>query len=157
MREAFDNPAITTDVIVGFPGETEEEFAATRQYLEQVHFYEMHVFKYSRREGTRAAVMPDQVPEPVKAERSDQLLELEKRMSREYRQGFVGTVQEILLEEPAEIGGLPCVVGHTRQYVRAAVLSADAGTAAKSAARFARRNTRTPAAPGHPPLPEAGS
>ena len=92
------------------------------------------MFKYSRREGTRAAVMPDQVPEPVKAERSDQLLELEKRMSREYRQGFVGTVQEILLEEPAEIGGLPCVVGHTRQYVRAAVLSAAAGNAANPAA-----------------------
>ncbi|WP_276853074.1 tRNA (N(6)-L-threonylcarbamoyladenosine(37)-C(2))-methylthiotransferase MtaB [Enterocloster lavalensis] len=148
LREAFDNPAITTDVIVGFPGETEEEFAATRQYLEQVHFYEMHVFKYSRREGTRAAVMPDQVPEPVKAERSDQLLELEKRMSREYRQGFVGTVQEILLEEPAEIGGLPCMVGHTRQYVRAAVLSADAGNAANCGAPAADAGTAAnPAAP----------
>ena len=134
LREAFDNPAITTDVIVGFPGETEAEFAATRQYLEQVHFYEMHVFKYSRREGTRAAVMPDQVPEPVKAERSDKLLELEERMSREYRQGFVGTVQEILLEEPAETGGIPCVVGHTRQYVRAAVPAPVAGNTAKSAA-----------------------
>lgn len=78
--------------------------------------------------------MPDQVPEPVKAERSDKLLELEKRMSREYRQGFVGTVQEILLEEPAEIGGIPCVVGHTRQYVRAAVPAPVAGNTVKSAA-----------------------
>ena len=92
------------------------------------------MFKYSRREGTRAAVMPDQVPEPVKAERSDKLLELEKRMSREYRQGFVGTVREILLEEPAEIGGIPCVVGHTRQYVRAAVPAPVAGNTVKSAA-----------------------
>lgn len=127
LRRAFDNPAITTDVIVGFPGETQEEFETTRRFLEQVHFYEMHVFKYSRREGTRAAVMPDQVPEPVKGERSDVLLELEARMSGEYRARFVGTEQEILLEEPAVIGGVSCAVGHTRQYVKAAVPMEDTG------------------------------
>ena len=121
LRRAFHEPAITTDVIVGFPGETEEEFAVTREFLEKVHFYEMHVFKYSKRAGTRAAVMPDQVPEPVKAARSDVLLELEKRMSREYRERFIGTSQEILLEEPVTIDGREWAVGHTRQYVRAAV------------------------------------
>lgn len=138
LRRAFGDPAITTDVIVGFPGETKEEFAATRQYLEQVHFYEMHVFKYSKREGTRAAVMPDQVPEPVKAERSDELLELERRMSREYRERFVGSVQEILLEEPVLIGGISWAVGHTRQYVKAAVPAKEAGDLARGAMVKAR-------------------
>ena len=85
LREIFDHPAITTDVIAGFPGETEEEFEETRRFLETVRFYEMHVFKYSKRQGTRAAVMEDQVSEQVKARRSDVLLELEKTMSREYR------------------------------------------------------------------------
>ena len=75
LRQWFDHPAITTDVIVGFPGETQEEFEITREFLKKVHFYEMHVFKYSKRAGTRAAVMPDQVPEQVKGRRSDVLLE----------------------------------------------------------------------------------
>ena len=94
----------------------------------------------------------------MKAERSDQLLELEKRMSREYRQGFVGTVQEILLEEPAEIGGLPCVVGHTRQYVRAAVLSADVGNAENCGAPVLDAGTAAnPSAPHeHPAAPARG-
>ena len=78
LREIFDHPAITTDVIAGFPGETEEEFEETRRFLETVRFYEMHVFKYSKRQGTRAAVMEDQVSEQVKARRSDVLLELER-------------------------------------------------------------------------------
>ena len=90
LREIFDHPAITTDVIAGFPGETEEEFEETRRFLETVRFYEMHVFKYSKRQGTRAAVMEDQVPEQVKARRSDVLLELEKTMSREYRGALCG-------------------------------------------------------------------
>ena len=68
LREVFDNPAITTDVIVGFPGETEEEFETTAAFLEKVHFFEMHVFKYSVRKGTVAASMKDQVPEQVKNE-----------------------------------------------------------------------------------------
>lgn len=121
LREVFDHPAITTDVIAGFPGETEEEFEETRRFLETVRFYEMHVFKYSKRQGTRAAVMEDQVPEQVKARRSDVLLELEKTMSREYRERFAGSRVSVLFEEAAEIGGKWYMMGHTPQYVRAAL------------------------------------
>lgn len=121
LREEFDNPAITTDVIVGFPGETEEEFAETERFLKAIHFYEMHVFKYSRRAGTRAADMPDQVPEGIKSVRSDILLALEKQQSLEYRGRFLGTEEEILLEEPIEIDGTKYMMGHTRQYVKGAV------------------------------------
>ncbi|MGN0373422.1 MAG: tRNA (N(6)-L-threonylcarbamoyladenosine(37)-C(2))-methylthiotransferase MtaB [Enterocloster sp.] len=125
LRRCFDNPAITTDVIVGFPGETEEEFAATRRFLEQIHFYEMHIFKYSRRAGTRAASMPDQVPEQVKSERSDILLELEARMSKEYRQSFASGKVSVLFEEKAEIDGSSYMVGYTPQYVKAALPSGE--------------------------------
>ena len=121
LREEFDNPAITTDVIVGFPGETEEEFAETERFLKAIHFYEMHIFKYSRRAGTRAADMPDQVPEGTKSVRSDILLALEKQQSLEYRGRFLGTEEEILLEEPIEINGTKYMMGHTRQYVKGAV------------------------------------
>ena len=121
LRKYFPNPAITTDVIVGFPGETEEEFAVTEEFLKRVHFYEMHVFKYSRRAGTRADRMPDQVPEPVKTARSAKLLKLEKEMSREYRASFLGKETEVLLEEPVVIGGRTYMVGHTKEYVKAAV------------------------------------
>ena len=121
LREEFDNPAITTDVIVGFPGETEEEFAETERFLKTIHFYEMHIFKYSRRAGTRAADMPDQVPEGIKSVRSDILLALEKQQSLEYRGRFLGTEEEILLEEPIEIDGTKYMMGHTRQYVKGAV------------------------------------
>lgn len=121
LREEFDNPAITTDVIVGFPGETEEEFAETERFLKAIHFYEMHIFKYSRRAGTRAADMPDQVPEGTKSVRSDILLALEKQQSLEYRGRFLGIEEEILLEEPIEIDGTKYMMGHTRQYVKGAV------------------------------------
>ena len=121
LREEFDNPAITTDVIVGFPGETEEEFAETERFLKAIHFYEIHIFKYSRRAGTRAADMPDQVPEGTKSVRSDILLALEKQQSLEYRGRFLGTEEEILLEEPIEIDGTKYMMGHTRQYVKGAV------------------------------------
>ena len=121
LREEFDNPAITTDVIVGFPGETGEEFAETERFLKAIHFYEMHIFKYSRRAGTRAADMPDQVPEGIKSVRSDILLALEKQQSLEYRGRFLGTEEEILLEEPIEIDGTKYMMGHTRQYVKGAV------------------------------------
>lgn len=128
LRSVYKDPAITTDVIVGFPGETEAEFAATREFVERVHFYEMHVFKYSKRAGTRAAVMPDQVEEQVKGERSDVLLDLERRMSEEYRRHLVGTTQDVLLEETVEIGGELYELGHTSQYVKVAL---PAKTAAK--------------------------
>ncbi len=82
LRTVFKNPAITTDVIVGFPGETEEEFEQTKEFLKKVRFYEMHIFKYSPRKGTRAAVMPEQIPESVKTERSNCLLQYGKRIIR---------------------------------------------------------------------------
>lgn len=121
LRSHFDNPAITTDVIVGFPGETEEEFEATRTYLERIHFYEVHVFKYSKREGTRAAVMEGQVPEHVKAERSEVLFELTDRMSGEYRRSFIGCKKEVLMEEKVSIDGTDYLVGHTKEYIKAAI------------------------------------
>ena len=98
LRRYFDNPAITTDVIVGFPGETEEEFEATKAFLERIGFYEMHIFKYSRRAGTRADRMPEQVPEQIKNVRSEALLLLEKQMSKAYRESFLGKKKTVLLE-----------------------------------------------------------
>ncbi|HIT65212.1 MAG TPA: tRNA (N(6)-L-threonylcarbamoyladenosine(37)-C(2))-methylthiotransferase MtaB [Candidatus Ventrimonas merdavium] len=121
LREYYDDPAITTDVIVGFPGETEEEFAKTRTFLEQIGFYEMHIFKYSRRAGTRADRMPDQVPEQVKHARSETLLALEKQMSEAYRRRCLGKAQTVLLEEEAVVDGRPCMVGFTPAYVKAAL------------------------------------
>lgn len=121
LRKAFTNPAITTDVIVGFPGETEEEFRTTEQFLKTIHFYEMHVFKYSKRAGTRAAVMPNQVPESIKSERSALLLTLEKEMSLEYRKQFQGKTTEVLIEEEFEWQGRRYMIGHTKEYVKAVV------------------------------------
>lgn len=121
LRKAFHNPAITTDVIVGFPGETEEEFLITREYLKKIHFYEMHVFKYSKRNGTRAAQMPDQVPESVKSIRSNELLKLEKDMSLAYRKSCIGSRAQVLMEEAYECNGTTYMIGHTREYVKAVV------------------------------------
>ena len=122
LRRYFEQPAITTDVIVGFPGETDEEFRQTKEFLKTIRFYEMHVFKYSRRAGTRADRMPDQVPETEKTERSAELLSLEAELSREYRSTFLGKTEEILLEEPVEINGQRYMIGHTKEYVKGAVL-----------------------------------
>lgn len=121
LRKYFDNPAITTDVIVGFPGETEEEFETTKAFLERIGFYEMHIFKYSRRAGTRADRMPDQVPEQVKSARSEVLLKLEKQMSKAYRESFLGKKKTVLLEEKTEIDGREYMIGHTMEYVKAVV------------------------------------
>ncbi len=121
LRRAFDNPAITTDVIVGFPGETEEEFDETRKFLEKADFYEMHIFKYSRREGTKADKMPDQVPEEVKSQRSSILLDLERTMSLRYRESFLGKECCILLEDEVTLEGRQYYTGHTPEYVRMAV------------------------------------
>lgn len=124
LRKHFHHPAITTDIIVGFPGETEEEFAETEAFLEKVCFYEMHIFKYSRRGGTAAASMPGQVPEETKARRSNVLLAMEKRQSAEFRRRYIGGGAEVLLEEEKEIGGVSYLIGHTRDYVKAAVKKA---------------------------------
>ena len=125
LRRYFDNPAITTDVIVGFPGETEEEFEETKAFLERIGFYEMHIFKYSRRAGTRADRMPEQVPEQIKNVRSEALLLLEKQMSKAYRESFLGKKKTVLLEEKTEIGGRTYMIGHTMEYVKAVVPYAD--------------------------------
>lgn len=121
LRKAFLNPAITTDVIVGFPGETKEEYQTTKEYLEKVRFYEMHVFKYSKRNGTKAAEMTDQVQEFIKSERSNELLTLEKEMSLAYRKSYLGSKTEVLIEEEFECNGIKYMIGHTREYVKAAV------------------------------------
>ena len=118
LRRYFDRPAITTDVIVGFPGETEDEFKSTEAFLEKVHFYEMHIFKYSRRQGTRAPPMEDQVSDQVRAERSGRLMRLEQRMSQEYRQSFIGENVEVLYEEAKKIGETVYQIGHTVRYIK---------------------------------------
>jgi len=120
LRSAYEHPAITTDVIVGFPGETEEEFAQTKRFLEQIGFYEMHVFQYSKRHGTRAERMPDQIPEPVKKERSAQLLALEHAQSKAFRDHYIDREQTALFEEAIELDGERYMVGFTPEYVRVA-------------------------------------
>ena len=120
LRKYFVHPAITTDVIVGFPGETEEEFAQTKAYLERIHFYEMHIFKYSKRKGTRAAVMPDQIDEQIKAARSEKLIALGHDMSKEFRKFYIGKNEEVLFEEKAVIGDKEYFVGYTKEYVKVA-------------------------------------
>ena len=121
LRAAFENPAITTDVIVGFPGETDEEFDKTRQFLEKVHFYEMHIFRYSRRKGTRADKMENQIPEETKAQRSGILSSLESQMTKEFRTKWTGACVKVLLEERQEINGVSYMVGHTPEYIKCAV------------------------------------
>lgn len=120
LRKYFVHPAITTDVIVGFPGETEEEFEQTKAYLEHIHFYEMHIFKYSKRKGTRAAVMPDQIDEQIKAARSEKLIALGHDMSKEFRKFYIGKNEEALFEEKAIIGDKEYFVGYTKEYVKVA-------------------------------------
>lgn len=123
LRKYFDHPALTTDVIVGFPGETEEEFEESKAFVDKVNFYETHIFKYSKREGTRAAVMENQVPEQIKAERSAQLIELGAKKQEAYEKEMVGKDVEILVEEPAQINGKEVQVGHTKEYIKVALES----------------------------------
>lgn len=123
LRKYFDNPALTTDVIVGFPGETEEEFEESRAFVEKVNFYETHIFKYSRREGTKAAVMENQVPEQIKTKRSNILLELDERKRKEYEEKFIGKTVEVLMEEEVEKEGKRYQTGHTKEYIKVALES----------------------------------
>ena len=123
LRKYFDHPALTTDVIVGFPGETEEEFEESKAFVDKVNFYETHIFKYSKREGPRAAVMENQVPEQIKAERSAQLIELGAKKQEAYEKEMVGKDVEILVEEPAQINGKEVQVGHTKEYIKVALES----------------------------------
>ena len=118
LRKYFENPALTTDVIVGFPGETEEEFAESKAFVDKVDFYETHIFKYSKREGTVAAGMSDQVPDQIKTIRSNELIELGKIKKKQYEDRLIGTTQEVLIEEEIEYDGELWQVGHTREYVK---------------------------------------
>ena len=121
LRKYFPNPALTTDVIVGFPGETEEEFKESYDFVDSIDFYETHIFKYSRREGTKAAVMPDQVDEQIKAKRSAQLIELGEKKRAAYEQSFQGKEVEVLVEENLELNGKEVQTGHTKEYMKIAL------------------------------------
>ena len=120
LRRYYRDPAITTDVIVGFPGETEEEFHMTEEFVHKINFYEMHIFKYSKRQGTRAAQLKDQLTEADKSRRSEILMEAEKQMSYAYRAGYLHREVEVLMEEKKEINGRVYWIGHTPQYIKAA-------------------------------------
>lgn len=123
LRRYFDHPALTTDVIAGFPGETEEEFEETMEFLKRIRLFETHIFKYSRRKGTRAAVMEDQVPEQIKTKRSQILMELDKENSSAYILEQKGKTVEILIEETVVRDGIVYQTGHTKEYLHAAVIS----------------------------------
>ena len=127
LREVFDQPAITTDVIVGFPGETEEEFEECRKFVEEINFYEMHVFKYSPRKGTVAAGMKEQLTDREKSERSDVLIDMTKRQSEIYRNSFIGKKVGVLWEDEEVIKGRTYMIGHTDRYVRVAIAENDPG------------------------------
>ena len=118
LRAHFDHPALTTDVIVGFPGETEEEFEESLAFVDKVDFYETHIFKYSRREGTKAAAMADQVPDQVKTARSARMIALGRRKQQAYEDRLIGTTVEVLMEEAVEREDGVYQVGHTKEYVK---------------------------------------
>ncbi len=121
LRQVYEAPALTTDVIVGFPGETEEEFAVSYDFIKSIDFYETHIFKYSMRKGTKAAAMENQIPESVKGERSDKMLKLHDGQANKYEQQFIGKNVEILLEEVMTEEGEEYYIGHTKEYIKAAV------------------------------------
>lgn len=121
LRKYFDHPALTTDVIVGFPGETEEEFRQSMEFVDKVDFYETHIFKYSKREGTKAAVMEGQVSEQVKARRSALMISLGEKKRKAYEESFAGKEVEVLVEEPAVIEGRTVQTGHTKEYIKIAL------------------------------------
>ena len=126
IRKYYPAPALTTDVIVGFPMETEEDFEESYEFVKNIHFYETHVFKYSRRHGTKAAAMDGQLTEAVKAQRSEKLLELHDIRAKEYEEAMIGKTIELLLEEEIEEDGKMWYVGHSREYVRAVIEKTEA-------------------------------
>lgn len=123
LRKYFKHPAITTDVIVGFPGESEEEYERSRKFIEDVCFYELHVFMYSKRKGTKAAVMSGQIPEQTKKIRSNELISMDEKDSFDFRKYYIGQDVEVLFEEKKTIEGKSYWIGHTREYVKVAVES----------------------------------
>jgi len=151
LRRYYEEPAITTDVIVGFPGESETEFEETVKFLEEVNFYEMHVFKYSVRKGTVAAKLPVQIPDPVKGVRSDVLLEMTESQSKAYRNKFIGKSEELLLEEIIQTPAGACWRGHTKRYVEG-YIPCDSDGAQQFEAGQLVRGTFTGAVAGAPAL-----
>jgi threonylcarbamoyladenosine tRNA methylthiotransferase MtaB len=125
LRGTFDRVAITTDIIVGFPGETEEEFLETYRFLEWLNPYRMHIFKYSKRQGTRAAGMKGQIPEGIKTLRSSKLISLGKRFSEEFCGYYIGKSVEVLFEGGKKIRGREYQVGYTGDYVKVALETAE--------------------------------
>lgn len=118
IRKAWENAAITTDVIVGFPGESDDDFEESYRFINEMGFYELHVFKYSRRQGTAADRMKDQIPEKIKSGRSERLIRLDEHKSQEFRKRFIGVPDEIIPEEVVEIDGKKYLRGYNRSYVR---------------------------------------
>lgn len=127
LRRYFEHPAITTDIIVGFPGETEEEFAKSLQFAKEIAFSQIHIFKYSRRAGTVADRMEGQIPEQIKTKRSEMLSDVEKELEQKYRSLFDGAKEAVLFEEESEMDGKKYLVGHTTRYVKVAVLLTEEG------------------------------
>lgn len=123
IHKWFELPAITTDVIVGFPGETDEEYEATKAFVQKVNFAQMHVFKYSKRKGTRAEVMENQVDETVKHARSVDLIKVEHAMRKAYQESFIGRREMVLIEEEVTIDGVTYQVGHNERYLKLAIIS----------------------------------
>lgn len=121
LRKYFEHPAITTDIIVGFPEETEEEFETTRKFLKKIGFFEIHIFKYSVRKGTKAAEMKEQIPEEIKAKRSDILFNDLAPMNHAFLEWYIGKEAEVLMEEKVTFGGKEYFLGHTKEYVKIAV------------------------------------
>lgn len=121
IRDNFPNVSLTTDVIVGFPGETEDEFSKTYEFLKRIKFYKMHVFKYSQRKGTKAAVMPNQITGEVKEERSNKLIELSNKNQKEQNQKYIGKEIDVLFEEQDG----EYIKGHTTNYIMVYVKSDD--------------------------------
>ena len=118
LRKYFKNPALTTDVIVGFAGETEEDFQESKNFVDRIDFYETHIFKYSKREGTRAASMPEQVDEQEKTRRSNIMLEMNAETMKKYEQLWIGQDVDVLFEEITEKDGARYAVGPTKEYLR---------------------------------------
>lgn len=126
LRKYYEDPAITTDIIVGFPGETEEEFQATKKFLEDIAFAQMHVFKFSVRKGTKAEQMEHQISEQKKSERSDIILELEQKMRTKYMENMIGKEQCVLFEEEVVDGETTYAIGHNERYVKLAIVKENA-------------------------------
>ena len=126
LREAFDRPAVSADVITGFPGETKENWETTMAFLEEVGLYELHVFPYSRRPGTAAASMPDQLPAAERERRCTELIEMNAAQSAAFRRSFAGEADSVLWEDEETIDGRVCLTGFTARYIRAAMPAAEA-------------------------------